>query len=454
MSTHPESLQGSSAYLSGLLLQGRDVLVVGGGAVAQRRIPRLLQVGARVRVIAPQITDMLREQAVSGLILWEERKFAHGDLDGAWYVIAATDSPDTNAEIAQGSEARRTFCVRADAADLGTAWTPATQEVDDLTVAVIGRRDPRRSRTVREAVAKALSATPTQEQFPPGTVVLVGGGPGDPGLMTSAGLAAIRGADVIVHDRLGPVELLAEAREGAEILNVGKVPHGPFTPQEEINRLLISRARQHLRVVRLKGGDNYVFGRGGEEWLECAEAGVPVQVIPGVTSAVAVPALDGIPVTHRTLSQGFCVVSGHVPPGDSRSDVDWQALARSGLTIVILMGVKHLTQIADELLKGGLSPQTPAAVIEEGTTDRQKSLRADLATVGHTADAAEVIPPAIIVIGAVAALNLNESTSPDRSERQGVTGSLLLEPADVRAIEHLRPGRRLAHSRSTVGGAP
>ena len=411
MASRPESPQGSPAYLSGLLLQDKDVLVVGGGAVAQRRIPRLLQVGARVRVVAPQITDILREQAIRGQLRWEEREFRDGDLDGAWYVIAATGSPAINATVAHGCEVRRTFCVRADAADLGSAWTPATADVDDLTVAVIGRQDPRRSRTVREAVVKALASTPSEEEFPPGTVVLVGGGPGDPGLMTSAGLAAIRGADVIIHDRLGPVELLAEAREGAEILNVGKVPHGPFTPQEEINRLLIDRARQHLRVVRLKGGDNYVFGRGGEEWLECAEAGVPVRVIPGVTSAVAVPALAGIPVTHRTLSQGFCVVGGHVPPGHDRSDVNWQALARSGLTLVILMGVKNLTEIADELVKGGLSPQTPAAVIVEGTTTRQRSLRSDLAHVGHEAAAAGVRPPAIIVVGAVAALELDDKSA-------------------------------------------
>ncbi len=409
MTSDPEPLQGFPAYVSALLLQDREVLVVGGGHVAQATIPRLLQTGARVRVVAPQVTDTLREQALQGQLHWEEREFRDGDLDGSWYVIAATDSPAVNAMVAQSCEARRTFCERPDAADQGSGWTPAIAHVDadGVSGAVVGGRDPGRVRTVREAVGKALVFSPSAEEFPPGTVVLVGGGPGDPGLMTTAGLAAIRGADVIVHDRLGPLELLAEARADAEILNVGKVPYGPSTPQEEINGLLIDRARKNLRVVRLKGGDNYVFGRGGEEWLECAEAGVPVRVIPGVTSAVAVPALAGIPVTHRALSQGFCVVGGHVPPGHEQSDVNWRSLAQSGLTLVILMGVKHLTAIADELITGGLSPQTPAAVIVEGTTDQQWSLRSTLGNIGHEAVAAGVYPPAVIVVGAVAALELN-----------------------------------------------
>lgn len=282
---------------------------------------------------------------------------------------------------------------------------------DDVSITITGGSDPGRVRAVRQAVIKALASLPSAEEFPPGTVVLVGGGPGDPGLMTTAGLAAIRGADVIIHDRLGPMELLAEARADAEILNVGKVPYGPSTPQEEINGLLIDRARRNLRVVRLKGGDNYVFGRGGEEWLECAEAGVPVRVIPGVTSALAVPALAGIPVTHRTLSQGLCVVGGHVPPGHERSDVNWQALAQSGLTLVILMGVKHLAAIADELIMGGLSPETPAAVIIEGTTHQQWSLRSTLGNIGDEAAAAGVHPPAVIVIGAVAALELHSAAA-------------------------------------------
>ncbi|MHA6512852.1 uroporphyrinogen-III C-methyltransferase [Tessaracoccus sp. Z1128] len=245
-------------------------------------------------------------------------------------------------------------------------------------------------------------------EFAPGSVILVGGGPGDPGLMTVAGLAAIREADVIVHDRLGALQCMEEARRGAEIVNVGKIPRGDFTPQEEINALLIDRARRGLRVVRLKGGDNYVFGRGGEEWLACRDAGVPVRVIPGVTSAVSVPALAGIPVTHRGLTQGFVVVSGHVPPSDPRSEVNWGALAAGNLTIVVLMGVQNLPEIADVLQRHGLPGDTPAAVVADGTTPGQLALRASLAGIPAAAANADIRPPAIVVIGAVAALELED----------------------------------------------
>lgn len=382
------------------------MLVAGAGAVAERRIPRLMQVGARVRVVAPGATDAIRAWALEGRLEWAQREVVDADLDDVWYAIAATNSQTANDAVGRGAERRRIFCVRSDAADHGSAWTPASADVGDVTVGVIGNRDPRRSKAVKEAVVRALTSDPAPLEFPAGSVVLVGGGPGDPGLMTTAGLAAIRGADVIIHDRLGPLELLAEARDDAEIIHVGKVPHGPFTPQEEINRLLVDRARKGLRVVRFKGGDNYVFGRGGEEWLECATAGVPVRVIPGVTSAVSVPALAGIPVTHRHLSQGFCVVSGHVAPDDPRSSVDWGSLARSGLTIVILMGVRVLAEIADELLSQGLDASTPAAVVEEGTTARQRTLRTNLGRLGSDAASARVRPPAIVVVGAVAGLEL------------------------------------------------
>lgn len=240
----------------------------------------------------------------------------------------------------------------------------------------------------------------------PGTVVLVGGGPGDPDLMTVAGLRAIRQADVVLYDHLAPQEVLAEARPDADLVPVGKWPGGPATPQEDINGLLIRHASAGRRVVRLKGGDNYVFGRGGEEWLACAEAGIPVRVIPGVTSAIAAPSLAGIPVTHRTLSQGFAVVSGHVAPDDPRSTVDWPALARAGVTLVILMGVHHLDAIAAALVAGGLAPATPAAVVTSACLPSMTVVRGTIADIAVRGREAGVQPPSITVVGAVAGLSL------------------------------------------------
>ena len=193
-----------------------------------------------------------------------------------------------------------------------------------------------------------------------GRVVLVGGGPGDPGLLTLAGYEALRQADVVVTDRLGPLGALTDLPADVEVVHVGKIPRCDFTPQERINAVLVERARAGQVVVRLKGGDGFVLGRGGEEWLACTDAGVPVEVIPGVSSGVAVPALAQIPVTHRGLSQGVVVVSGHVDPGDPRSEVDWAALAQSRLTLVVLMGVATLPAIAESLVAAGLDAGTPA----------------------------------------------------------------------------------------------
>ncbi|MFZ0528998.1 MAG: uroporphyrinogen-III C-methyltransferase [Propionicimonas sp.] len=239
-----------------------------------------------------------------------------------------------------------------------------------------------------------------------GRVVLVGGGPGDPDLITVGGLRAIREADVIAYDRLAPLEVLGEARPDALLIDVGKEPHGAQTTQERIHELLLEHARAGRVVVRLKGGDGYVFGRGGEEALACAEAGVPVRVIPGVTSAIAAPALAGIPVTHRSLTQGFTVVTGHVPPGDERSTLDWAGLARLNTTLVILMGTKHLPEIVAALVAGGKHPAIPAAIVEKAGSPQMRVVRA---TVGSAADAARahgIRPPAIVVIGEVAALDL------------------------------------------------
>jgi uroporphyrin-III C-methyltransferase len=241
---------------------------------------------------------------------------------------------------------------------------------------------------------------------PVGTVTLVGGGLGDPGLLTVAGLEAVRSADVVVHDRLAPLDALRHARPDAVLVDVGKIPRGAFTPQERINDVIVEHALDGRDVVRLKGGDNFVFGRGGEEAEACAAAGVPVRVVPGVSSSIAAPALAGIPVTHRTLVQGFTVVSGHVAPGDPRSTLDWGAIARSNTTIVVLMGVATLGAIAEALVREGLPADTPAAVVADAGLPSMRSVRAPLTAIDTAVREAGIGAPAVAVIGAVAALDV------------------------------------------------
>lgn len=235
----------------------------------------------------------------------------------------------------------------------------------------------------------------------PGEVVLVGGGPGDPDLVTVGGLRALRAADVVLYDHLAPAESLAECRPDAVLIDVGKLPRGAFTPQERINELLIEHARAGRRVVRFKGGDPFVLGRGSEEVVACAQADVPVRVVPGVSSAIAGPALAGIPLTHRGLSQGFAVVSGHVGPDAPASLVVWDAVARLRGTLVILMGVAHLDALCDGLIARGRDAATPAAVIERAASLQQRVTRGTLTTLPGLAAEVGVGAPALIVVGEV-----------------------------------------------------
>lgn len=234
----------------------------------------------------------------------------------------------------------------------------------------------------------------------PGTVTLVSGGPGDPGLMTVAGRAAVEQADVLLVDHLAPAGALAWARSDAVVVDVAKLPRGASTSQERINALLVEHARAGRRVVRLKGGDGFVFGRGMEEVLACAEAGVQTRVLPGVSSAVAVPALAGIPVTHRGVVHGFSVISGHVPPGHPTCTLDYAALARVGTSLVVLMGVANLSAVTEELLRHGMPARTPAAVIARGGHPDQEVRVADLEAIACAA--VGIAPPAVTVIGEVA----------------------------------------------------
>lgn len=235
-------------------------------------------------------------------------------------------------------------------------------------------------------------------------VTLVGAGPGDPDLITIAGLKALLGADVVVTDRLVPHELLAGLAPDVELIDVAKFPRSRFTAQEDINAVLLDRARAGKRVVRLKGGDSYVFGRGFEEVLDLHQAGVPVRVIPGLSSCLSVPALAGIPVTHRGVVHDFTVVSGHVPPHHPDSLVNWGALAASRGTIVLMMAVQNAGAIAQALIDGGRDAGQPAAIVMDGSLASERVIHTSLGQLGKATETEKVRPPAIIVIGDVAGL--------------------------------------------------
>jgi uroporphyrin-III C-methyltransferase/precorrin-2 dehydrogenase/sirohydrochlorin ferrochelatase len=411
----------------GLRLHDRRVVVVGAGPVALRRVGALIAARASVTVVSPTAVAALEDLADRRRIEWLARRYEHGDLRDAWLAMACTADPQVNAQVLAEADAARVFCLRADDASQASAWMPATGRTGRATVSVHADRDPHTATALRDAALAAVETALRQDSglrserraraggVRPGNgpgsdpnngagmVTLVGGGPGDPGLLTLKGSQALADADVVVVDRLAPLAALDGLGEGVEVIDVSKVPRGRFTPQEEINDILISRARAGRVVVRLKGGDPFVFGRGLEEVIACTEAGVAVEVIPGVSSAIAAPELAGIPVTHRGLTQGFTVVSGHAAPDDSRSTLDWDALARTGTTLVVLMGVQTLASIAVALVKAGRDVDTPLACVMDGGLPSQKVVRATLATVLGSGPPAGLRAPAVIVIGAVAA---------------------------------------------------
>jgi uroporphyrin-III C-methyltransferase / precorrin-2 dehydrogenase / sirohydrochlorin ferrochelatase len=394
-------------YPAGLFLEGRRVVVVGGGHVAQRRVPGLLVAGADVLVVSPEVRPALEGMARSGEIIWRKGRFETGDLEDAWYVIAATDDPVVNDRITQETERRRIFCVRSDDARQATAWTPAVGRHGDVTIAVLGKRTPRRSAALRDAVVDALhdgTITADREAAGGPGVKLVGGGPGDPELVTVAARRALSEADVVVADRLAPRELLSELSPDVELVDVAKLPRGRSAPQDEINRVIIERAKEGKRVVRFKGGDSFVFGRGFEEAIACAGAGVPCTVVPGLTSAISVPAVAGIPVTHRGVAHDFVVISGHLPPDHEGSLVDWDAVAALRGTVVLLMAVKNLPVIANRLVEGGRKAETPVAVIAEGTMPGERTVLSTLGEIEQDMVREHVRPPAIVVVGDVVAV--------------------------------------------------
>ncbi|WP_427129564.1 uroporphyrinogen-III C-methyltransferase [Pseudarthrobacter sp. S9] len=387
-------------YPTALRLLGRPVLVVGGGPVAARRAKGLLDAGARVTVVAPLASPALSELADAGLLTWEPRPYRTSDVDGAWFVQTATGDSAVDARVSADAEAQRIWCVNASDHEASAAWTPAVAVVDDVKIAVNAGGDPRRAMALRDAVATALETgdLPLRRHravhsASGGSVALVGGGPGDAGLITVRGRRLLGQADVVVSDRLGPRELLSELAPDVRVIEVGKTPGHHPVPQSEINSILVAEAQQGHRVVRLKGGDPYVLGRGGEEAEFCRQHGVEVEVVSGVTSAISVPAAAGIPVTHRGLAKGFSVVTGH----EELSEVP----ARADHTIVLLMGVGQLRDSAASLARAGLPADTPVGIVENGYLPNQRVTIGRLGTIADQAEAAGVANPAVIVIGDV-----------------------------------------------------
>jgi uroporphyrin-III C-methyltransferase/precorrin-2 dehydrogenase/sirohydrochlorin ferrochelatase len=280
-----------------------------------------------------------------------------------------------------------------------------------VTVAVLGdqraHRDPRRTAALRDRILEGLRSgdlEPERAGAVAGVVagvVLVGGGPGDPDLISVAGRRALMEADVVVADRLAPRELLGDLSPGVELIDVAKLPRGRSAQQEEINRVIVARALAGKRVARFKGGDNFVFGRGYEEVLACRDAGVPVTVIPGLSSPIAVPALAGIPVTHRGVTHEFTVVSGHLPPGHQDSLVAWESVAGLRGTLVLMMAVENAPAIADVLLAHGRSAGTPVAVVCDGSMPTERTVLSTLGSLGEDLERQQVKAPAIIVFGEV-----------------------------------------------------
>jgi uroporphyrin-III C-methyltransferase/precorrin-2 dehydrogenase/sirohydrochlorin ferrochelatase len=431
-------------------LAGRAALVVGGGPVAARRAAGLADAGAAVTVIAPAICEDLVDLVADGSVVWVPREASPDDVTGGpavtgtarpdarparaagpadsvgavgqadtsrwWLVHTATGDLLVDEAVAHRADDAGIWCVRADRAAESTAHVPAVATgPDGVQVAVSGGGDPGRSRAIRDAISDLLATgalplrrtRPTPSRPDPirgrarGRVVLVGGGPGDPGLITVAGRQWLARADVVVADRLGPTGILSELAADVEVIDVGKTAGNHPIPQDQINRILVEQARTGRTVVRLKGGDPFVLGRGGEEALHCLAHGVPVEVVPGVTSAVSVPAAAGIPVTHRGITTSLVIASAHAGAGQV---LDAARTAPRDATLVLLMGLSGLAGTAAELVRAGRDPRTPVAVISDGWTPRQRTVTGTLATIAAEVAAARLPGPAVIVVGDVVAL--------------------------------------------------
>jgi uroporphyrin-III C-methyltransferase/precorrin-2 dehydrogenase/sirohydrochlorin ferrochelatase len=441
-------------------LSRRAVLVVGGGAVAERKIAALLEAQAEVTVNAPELTPLLQEWVKQGRIAHRSDPFQHSWLERVWLVVAATSDRELNARVASQGELRRIFVNVVDDAALCSFHVPAVIDRAPLTIAISSGGDaPMLTRLLRErletlldhslgalaslaqklrkrirvrfpdmaarrgfyesllagpvaallrqgrpdealaAAEQALSSAPAVSS---GSVVLVGAGPGDPGLLTLRALRALNEADVILHDRLVGTGVLELARRDAERIEVGKQAGHHHTSQDGIHALLLEHARAGRRVVRLKGGDPFVFGRGGEELEFLRQHDIPFEVVPGITAAVACAAYAGVPLTHRDHAQSVRFVTAHCQA--SHDTLDWPALAQERQTLAIYMGVGELPAVQARLLEHGRATGTPFALIENGSRPEQRVVMGTLANLAERAAAHAVRSPALLILGEVAAL--------------------------------------------------
>jgi uroporphyrin-III C-methyltransferase / precorrin-2 dehydrogenase / sirohydrochlorin ferrochelatase len=448
-------------------LNGQTVLIVGGGEVALRKISLLERTGASIIVVAPKIAPQIRARAAAGRLTLVVREFAPEDLNGARLVIVATSRRAVNRWIAKLSEARNIPVNVVDDREASRFIVPAIIDRNPVMVAIsTGGTSPVLARRLRERlealipkrigelaawlrllrtnsrrhlrntderrrffeavvdgpaarrfiegdsqgalrIAQQLLATSSTAPPAGGEVTLVGAGPGDPELLTLKALRALQDADVILHDRLVPAAILDLARRDAARICVGKAAGNIGSTQEEINALLIEHANQGRRVVRLKGGDPFIFGRGGEELQALAAAHINFSVIPGITAATGCAAYAGIPLTHRDHAHSVTFVTGHAQDHgkEPAPEPDWRALAAPGTTAVFYMGLARLDHIVAKLLEHGAAPTCPAGIIAQGTTPDQRVITATLATIASASAAANLESPALLIVGDVVALH-------------------------------------------------
>jgi len=407
-------------------LSGQPVVVVGGGAVAERKIEALIPTGARITVVSPKVTPRIAARAAEGAITLHQRAYRTGDLAGSRLAYAATSDSEVNQAVRGEARAEGVWLNVADQPDLCDFITPATVRRGHLTLAVsTNARCPGLAKQIREELERAYgpeyariveemsearardSVGPDAAALPSrtsaGTVYLVGAGPGDPELLTIKGRRLLERADTVVYDALIDASLLDLCQPSAKRVSAGKRKGRHEKSQEEINALLIAEAGAGRTVVRLKGGDPFMFGRGGEEALALAEAGIPFEVVPGVSAGIAVPAYAGIPLTERGVTAEVVFVTGH-DSAASVSPVDWARYAASHATLVIFMGLDRLAAIAALLVEHGRDAGCPVAVIAHGTSATQQTVVAPLAAIAEKAAEAGIQAPALIVVGDVVAL--------------------------------------------------